>query len=82
MGYSYKAREGQPIKDVDCLRKFLVEQAEKTYGRIDNAIVYTYCGPMKYPNYSETVRQYMIIIETEGEEKFEFVPTSVINKLL
>ena len=82
MGHSYKARERQPIKDIDGLRKFLVEEAEKRYGQIDNAIVFMYCGPMKYAKFQETVPQYMLIIETEGEEKFEFVPTSVIDPLL
>ena len=74
--------EGQSIKNVDGLRKFLVEEAGKTYGQIDNATVYMYCGPLKHPGFSENIRQYMITIETEGEERFDFVPTDVIHELI
>ena len=55
---------------------------KKKYEEINTATVYAYCSPMKHSAFPETVRQYMIIIETEGEEKFEFVPTCVINQLL
>ena len=82
MSYSYKAKEGTPIRDLEALRKFLIERTGKTYRQIDNAIVHGFCGPMKYPTFEEKVPQYLIIIETEEIEKFEFIPTEVIDELI
>lgn len=82
MSYSYKAKEGTPIRDIEGLRKFLAENKKRTYREFHSAEVQGRCGKMTYPGFSEKVHQYLIIMETESEPEFEFVPAKVIDELI
>jgi hypothetical protein len=82
MGHHYKAKIGQPIKNLEGLRKFLNHWSRKKYEEIDNATVYMYCGPLKHPAFSEKPYHYMIEIKKENKQDFPFVPEQVIDKLI
>jgi len=84
MGYSYKAKRGTPIRDLEGLRKFLDENKNKKrkYKEFHSAKVQDPCGKLSYPGFSERILQYLIRMETGGEPEFEFVPVNVIDELI